>query len=95
MEILKFLLDFFTKNQEGGALKTIFEILEKNSFDIKRVINNFSIDDFMPIIEGFLGQIKKPDESVEPRQASNFNPSPVRNFCNEEIYLALSSHLGI
>lgn len=95
MEILKFLLDFFTKNQEGGALKTIFEILEKNSFDIKKVIENFSLDNFMPVIEDFLSNIKKPDESVEPRQASNFNSSPVRNFCNEEIYLALSSHLGI
>ncbi len=83
------------KNQENSALKKLLETLEQNSFDIKKVIENFSLDNFMPVIEDFLSNIKKPDESVSPRQASVYNSSPIQDFCDEEIYLALSSHLGI
>lgn len=95
MEILKFLLDFFVKNQENPTLKSVFSLLEKNSFDIKKVISNFSIDGLMPIIEDFLSQNKKPDEHRVDYNNDFSGTKPIKEICDQEIMLALNSYIGV
>ncbi len=95
MEILKFLLDFFTKNQESPLIKNIFSILEKNSFDIKKVIENFSLDQVLPIIEGVFSQNKKPDEKPFSFSSDIVKNNPISEFCDAEIMHALNSYIGV
>lgn len=83
------------KNQENPIFKSIFSILEQNSFDIKKVINNFSLENAMPIFKDFFSQNKKPDDVGNHFSSGEVYTKPVANICDAEIMNALNSYLGV
>ena len=91
MEILKFLIDFFTKNENTSNYAPIFKLLEENSYDVKKIINNLSIDKVMPLIECFMST--KKDSPIKEEPCSN-KLSPIKSVCDTEIINALSCYFG-
>ena len=91
MEILKFLIDFFAKNENLDSLSPLIKLLEENSFDIKKTISNLSLDSIMPLVESFSAQKKGSSFKEEPC----VNPiKPIERVCDSEIISALNCYLG-
>ena len=90
MEIIKFLIDFFTKNQNDFPFSPLIKLLEQNSFDLKKLFSNLSFENILPIIESFTAQKKDP---FSTKKESFTNPlTPITDICDAEIISALNSY---
>ena len=89
MEILQFLLSFFTQ-EFGDKYKGVLELFKNNSFNLKSVLNNLNIETLAPLIKDIFSGIK------------NFSPQnnlqaegllPIKNIADENIISALNEYL--
>ena len=91
MEILQFLTQLFTKEQNSKILTPIFELLKQNSFDLKRVLSNLDPQVLRPIIQEFMANMNnRPTSNV----GRNNELSPISNIADKDIIFCLNRYLG-
>lgn len=90
--ILQFLLNYFLTEYQGGKLKPIYELLEKNSFDLSKTLKNAKIETFAPLISSFLSSM--PIKSYSPPSNEAFSITPIQNFADKEILETLNQYFS-
>ncbi len=86
--ILQFLLNYFLTEYANGELKPLFELFEKNEFDIKKVLKNVNPKDIMPIISTFF---KNATHKTNAPESEFFGGvEPIKNFADTEIVETLN-----
>ncbi len=93
--ILQFLLNYFLTEYGGGELKPVYELLEKNSFDIKKAIREIKPDMLIPLIRKFLSfssNSTPPPNTGTPAVYSGV--SPIENFADSEIIRSLNGYFS-
>ncbi len=91
MEILQFLLNFFSKNSNGGALGEILNLLSKNNYDVKKVLSNLTPQTLEPIIKSFMNeQNKNPSTSPE----FSYGITPIARVADKDIVYTLNKYFG-
>lgn len=91
MEIIKFLLSFFLNEYGGKDLTSIYELLERNSFDIGKTLKNLTPETIAPVIkvitENFSNK-KTPTETV----GEKVGLAPLVSFADKEIVATLNKY---
>ena len=91
MEILQFLAQLFSNEQNSKVLTPILEILKQNNFDIKRVLSNLDPKVLAPIIKEFMANMNnRPTDTV----GRNNGLSPISNIADKDIIFSLNKYLG-
>ncbi len=90
MEILQFLLNFFLKDNGGGALKELLNLFSQNSFDLKKVLANLNPETLAPIIENFMNGTKK--ENPIKSTGFSYGLSPISKIADKDIVYTLNQH---
>lgn len=91
MEILQFLAQLFSNEQNSKVLTPILELLKQNNFDIKRVLSNLDPKVLAPIIKEFMANMNnRPTDTV----GRNNGLSPISNIADKDIIFSLNKYLG-
>ena len=91
MEILQFLAQLLTNEQNSKLLAPIFELLKQNSFDIKKVLSNINPQVLAPIIKEFMSNMNnRPTDTV----GRNNGLIPISNIADKDIIFCLNKYLG-
>lgn len=95
MEILRFILNFLLKNYNDGSIADIFKLLEENSFDIKRVLQNASPETLEPIFKKLFSVFSKGQkESPKDYNFESYGLKPIINIADKEIVYALNKYFA-
>lgn len=89
MEILQFLLSFFSK-EYGGKLTPIIEMLKNNNFDIKKTLQNLNLDAIAPLIKDFMQNATK--NRPENSERNNVGLSPIAKIADKDIVYTLNQY---
>ena len=73
MEILQYLLSFFIK-EYGKDFAPLFELLQKNGFNLKRTLSNANLETLAPIIKAFMERRKKTAPKIRGYLVMVFRP---------------------
>lgn len=92
MEILRFLLSFFLKNQNGDL--KIDELLQSfsNGANPMELLKNLNLDSIMPILESFLSFNNK--ERPPQTDRRSYGLEPVSLIADKDIVYALNLYFG-
>lgn len=90
--ILQFLLNYFLTEYQGGKLKPIYELLEKNSFDLSKTLKDAKIETFAPLISSFMSSMSS-NSSSPPTNEEHF-VVPIQNFADKEILDTLNQYFS-
>jgi hypothetical protein len=92
MEILQFLLSFFSDQNNFDKFSGLINAFKENSFDLNSVIKNIDLKTILPILkELFLGlQNKSPTEIVGQGEGL----TPIANIADKNIVFVLNKYLG-
>ncbi len=91
MEILQFLAQLFSNEQNSKVLTPILELLKQNDFDIKRVLSNLDPKALVPIIKEFMANMNnRPTDTV----GRSNGLSPISNIADKDIIFSLNKYLG-
>ena len=91
MEILQFLLSFLANEYGQGKYKSLFELLQQNSFDIKSTLKNADLSTLAPVFMDFMSmQIKNSPHPV----GESFGLLPLDNIADKKIIECLNCYLG-
>ena len=91
MKILLFLISFFLKEYGGEKILPLFELLKKNSFDLKKSIANLNPEVLLLIANFFIENFGKKKSSHYDIN-ENFGLAPIKNFADKRITSCLSSY---
>lgn len=91
MEILQFLAQLLTNEQNSKLLAPIFELLKQNSFDIKKVLSNINPQVLAPIIKEFMSNMNNRPTDTAGR---NNGLMPISNIADKDIIFSLNKYLG-
>ncbi len=89
MEILQFLLNFFLENNNNEELKPFINLLKENDYDIKKVMQNFSLEKAMPKVMEFFKKNNTPTQNV-----FESGLKPISNIADKEIVYTLNRYFG-
>lgn len=93
MEILQFVLSLLNNKDSLEALKPILSLFNGNSFDLKNILSNLSIEKIAPIISLFMenfNKSKSPTESV----GQGVGLKPICSIADKDIIESLNSHFS-
>ncbi len=94
MELLQFLISFFLKNGGGEKFAPIFDLLQKNNFDVKNILSNLSFESIAPILESLnFNQNKSPQEDNSSYEQNSL--SPISDFCDKDIVACLNNYFSV
>lgn len=90
MEILQFLLSLLNENYSIGWAKPVLELLQKNSFDIKKTLSCLSPETIAPIVKEFLKTANKkpPTEHV----GGGYGLSPIAEIADKDVVYTLNKY---
>jgi hypothetical protein len=92
MEILQNLLSLLSTNSNLGGFKPIVDLLEKNSFDLKKTLSSLDLSAVMPIITSFLSSI---NDKKSPTTASTaVGLDPIAFIADKEIVFTLNKYFS-
>lgn len=90
MELLQFLLSFFNGSY-NGELKPLIELIQKNDFDVKKILKNADVKTLAPLIKTFMERSakKRPEKNSE---RSEHGLSPIAGFADKDIVFTLNKY---
>ncbi len=92
MEILQFLLSFFSDQSNLDKFSGLINAFKENSFDLNSVLKNIDLKSVLPFIKDlFLGmQNKSPTDVVGQGEGL----TPIANIADKDIVFVLNKYLG-
>ena len=92
MDFLELLLKNFLDDDKNNTLKSVFELLKNNSFDLKSFLSPDGLRAILPLVNELFSfsQNKNPTNNVGQYQ----NISPIESFTDREIVLSLNRYLS-
>ncbi|MBR5192557.1 MAG: hypothetical protein IKW33_04020 [Clostridia bacterium] len=90
MEFIKQLISFLINEFGIEKLSGLINILSENSFDIKKVLQSFSVEQFAPIIQEFMKGEEK--NTTNENFVGGYGLSPIANIADKEIVYALNKY---
>lgn len=92
MEILQFLLSFFSQELNGGKFAPLFELFRDNSFDLKKIIKNLNPEIIAPLVQEFMNFSKNNNPTATVGQTVGL--SPIANIADKEIVYSLNKYFN-
>ncbi len=90
--ILQFLLNFFLTEYKNGEFKPLYELLEQNSFDLKKCLQNANPETLAPIFKSFMQKFNKQKDT--PTEFPCEGVSPIKSFADNEIVSSLNEYFS-
>lgn len=92
MEILQFLLSFFSDQNNFDKFSGLINAFKENSFDLNSVLKNIDLKSVLPIIKELLFgmQNKSPTDLVGQGEGL----TPIANIADKDIVFVLNKYLG-
>ncbi|MBQ3492889.1 MAG: hypothetical protein IJA88_02145 [Clostridia bacterium] len=90
MELLQILLSFLNGSYDG-KLKPIVDLVQKNNFDLKKILQNVDANTLAPLVKLFMEQsAKKHPENTSGQ--SEYGLSPIAGFADKDIVFTLNKY---
>lgn len=92
MELLQFLISFFSNNSNLEKFSGLINTIKENSFDFNSILKNIDLKTILPFIKEFFDSLqnKNPTESVGSVQGL----TPIANIADKDIIFVLNKYLG-
>ena len=91
MELLQFLLSFFSSNYGDGKFEPILSLLKENSFNVGETLKNIKPEMIAPIISEFAFK-NKTSPSFNDGEVSGLKP--IESIADKNIVDCLNCYLG-
>ncbi len=91
MEILQFLLSFFSSEYKGGKFQPLFDLLKENSFNIGETIKRVKPEMLAPLISEFAFK-NNSSPSFNDGEVSGL--TPISQIADQNIVNSLNCYLG-
>lgn len=89
MKIIQLLLKYFLSTEQGQTFKPILELLQKNDFDLNKLIKNFDISSMLPLLSTFLGNAN----TVKPEEKPPLL-TPIKGVADKDIINSLNTYFA-
>ena len=90
MDFIKQLINFLINEFGMEKLSGLFNVLSENSFDIKKILQSFSPEQFAPIIMEMMQNSKK--NTTDENFVGGYGLTPIANIADKEIVYALNKY---
>ena len=91
MEILQFILTLLKDDKALDAIKPILSLLSSNSFDLKNVLSNLSIEKLAPLISLFMESANK-NKSPTVSVGQGVQLNPISSIADKDIVACLNEY---
>ena len=90
MEFIKQLISFLINEFGIEKLSGLFNILSENSFDITKILQSITPEQFAPIIQEFMKNSK--NNTTNENFEGGYGLTPIANIADKEIVYALNKY---
>ena len=89
MKIIELILKYFLSTEQGQSFKPILELLQKNDFDLNKIIKNFDISSLLPLLSTFLGNPNSAKAEEKPPLLT-----PIKGVADKDIIDSLNTYFA-
>ncbi len=91
MDVLQYILQSFSGNENLKKFAPVLELALKNGFDFKKIMQNLDVNAILPILSAFFNQ---PAATAAPAAAASQPLSAISTVADKDIVYCLNRYLS-
>ncbi len=94
MDLLQILISFLNNLNTNSDLSPLIDLFKNNSFDLKKVLSNFSLETVTPIIKEFLRNFNQTKNPTDCSVGQDFKLEPIAFIADKDVVYTLNRYFN-
>lgn len=94
MDLLQIIISFLNNLNSNSDLSPLFDLFKNNSFDLKKILSNLSLESVAPIIKEFLHNFNQEKNPTGCSVGQEFKLEPIAFIADKDVVYTLNRYFN-